>query len=266
MPTQLTQHDAEAVLVDVDEGIGIPVHERPPHQRVDEPAHGHHEERPDVARRDQSARAEDDPAHQAEQRHDDVQQLVGQQVGSVEVEQRTQEEPVHDPAADREHQRVQPQRPEHPSLRPLGVGGEHGRRTGHEHVEPDRQVAGEPHQPGAEVGVVRLGHARLGVEVLPALDDQDQLQHHGARRNEERHQVERARVGGRPQSHGATIAVGRGATTCDARPSRAGGRCARAAGRPSPRRPQGRRTRGAARRGSSRGPGRCGGARRRPGR
>ena len=109
------QHDAEAVLVDVDEGIGIPVHERPPHQRVDEPAHGHHEERPDVARRDQSARSEDDPAHQAEQRHDDVQQLVGQQVGSVEVEQRTQQEPVHDPAADREHQRVEPQRPEHPS-------------------------------------------------------------------------------------------------------------------------------------------------------
>ena len=60
------------------------------------------------------------PTRQSE-RHDDVQQLVGQQVGSVEVEQRTQEEPVHDPAADREHQRVQPQRPEDPALRPLGV-------------------------------------------------------------------------------------------------------------------------------------------------
>jgi DNA-binding MarR family transcriptional regulator len=199
-------HDVRvSVQAHVNERIGVPVDDRTPDQGVPEPHHRKNQERAEVGRSSPAAGTENQPADDHEQRDDDVQQPVSQQIRAVQMQQRTQEEPVHDTAPEDDDHRVQPQGAPDPAVANRVHREGRGGRGG-EHIAPDRQVAEETDHPGAQVRPPGDLDPRLGVaQVLMSPQHEDELQDDRERGDRERRGMEQARASTPARSHRASL-------------------------------------------------------------
>ena len=124
-----------------------------------------------------------------EHRHDQVQQLVGDPVRAVQVEQRAQQHEVDQPG----HRDADDGTDAHgppPAPVALRVAGELDRGDGDEQVALDREVGDEASEAGQQ-----RGHLGL-VEHAGALDHEDRLEHQGGDGHDRRHEVDGAGAGG----------------------------------------------------------------------
>ena len=126
----------------------------------------------------------DGPADEGQHRHHHVQELVGDEVSAVQVQQGPEQDEVHDAGHRDADDRSEAQGA--PALAvPVRVTGQLQRGHGDQDVALDGEVRDEPAEPETETGLTGL------VEHPASLDDQHQLQHQSGDRHGRREGVPR---------------------------------------------------------------------------
>ncbi len=176
------RHVVPSVDAVVQERIGIPPGQGARHQHHDQPPdrpHGRAETGRPVH---PGPGADDQPPDERQDRDHHVQQSVSDQVDTVQVQERPEQEPVHQPGHGDPTDRRDPyDAPARSVVR--RVAGEPGRRGQDQGVALHGEVGDEAEQPLAETGRIRLGQ-----HAAPA-NDEDQLEGQRDGGNERREHV-----------------------------------------------------------------------------